>query len=727
MLTRLAIASDLPLWVAIGAVALAVVSVTALAFYELPLRSLRGVVVAFSGVIASLALVGAVLRPVMIASRETRLGAKVVVLADASRSMALDDGSTRRERVRDAAIDSLQRALSTARLSISAFGDGPATPWKSGTPMLSRSDLTAALRSLAGSAEERPRAVVVVSDGVWDDPTADASRAAISKASDLLGIPIHTIGTTRTSPPDASVRRVGTPGAVVAHVPFSLHVEVGCAGGLACDNLTVTARELRENAPPAVLAKGEAALRDGEGSLDLSVTLERAGTRIVEVSVASKEGDAIAENDKRLIPFQVTRERLRILHVAGRPTNDVSALRQWLKSDPSIDMVAFFILLTRSDNPNARTDDLALIPFPVDELFSEHLPSFDAVILQDFDAQPYNLERHLPTLARYVRSGGGLIMVGGQNAFVAGGYANTPLADVLPVSLDGSFGATAADVSRVVPTWTERGRSAPLMAALRNLAGDELPEMTGANVLGDVRPSSLALWVHPTRKTASGAPMPLLAIGDQGEGRSIALGLDGGWLLEFSKLGARTAGRGYASLWDGLLGWLMRDPRFELGQLEFLAPCIAHQPTRVRVRTPASLSNVTLEVKQLVEGAVPVRIEGVGAGIAEVTLPPLPSGGYTGHLQYGAGLVTRRDFACEAGGDEWADSRPDPDRLRALASASGGTFRWADDNLSVPVPAPTVVSTERHVAPLAPPWVWSLVAALALGVHWLGRRRCGLA
>ena len=59
-------------------------------------------------------------------------------------------------------------------------------------------------------------------------------------------------------------------------------------------------------------------------------------------------------------------------------------------------------------------------------------------MLQDFDAQPYGLEKYLPNVERYVRGGGGLVMVGGQNSFVAGGYAGTPLARVLPVELDGT-------------------------------------------------------------------------------------------------------------------------------------------------------------------------------------------------------------------------------------------------------------------------------------------------
>jgi len=49
-------------------------------------------------------------------------------------------------------------------------------------------------------------------------------------------------------------------------------------------------------------------------------------------------------------------------------------------------------------------------------------------------------------------------------------------------------------------------------------------------------------------------------------------------------------------------------------------------------------------------------------------LPPLESGAYSALFRMGGGTSTRRDFACEAGGDEWADSRPDSDRLRAIAA-----------------------------------------------------------
>ena len=751
MHTRLAVNGDLPFWAAVLACVLALASLAVLLVFELRRRERGGALIVATGVLAVAALLAAVARPVRIAARESVIGAKVIILSDVSRSMALpQNGKSPRSDVRDVAVGEVAKKSKEARLHVLGFGDGAPFPLatkpgevasrESNAP---RSDLTAALRALGASAEERPQAIVVVSDGRLDDPGEDASKELLQALGRDLKVPIHTVATTPTAPADASVRRVSAAGAAVAHVPLPLKVEVGCAGGLSCDELTVTARELREDGPPALLATGLSHLKDGKGTVDLAVTRDRAGARILEIAITPPSGDTIPENDRRLLTFNVARERVRVLHVAGRPTSDVRALRQWLKSDASVDVVAFFILRTQSDTPNARQEDLSLIPFPVDELFTEHLPSFDAVVLQDFDAQPYGLERHLPQLARYVKSGGGLIMVGGQNSFVAGGYANTPLAEVLPTTLDGSPGATAADVASVIPSWTEDGRAAPLLSPLHDLVGEELPQMPGTNVLGDVRPGGIVLWAHPTRTTKSGSPMPILAVGDQGDGRSIALGIDGAWALEFSQLGARTSGRGYGALWDGLLGWLMRDPRFEPGQLELVSPCVADTPTRLRVRLPsasaprgaptdAKAKDMVVELRRLDKQDVPpIRIEvpqrAPGASSAvEIALPSLAAGGYTARLKLGAGPTTRRDFACESGGDEWADSRPDRDRLRALASATGGSFHDATDDLTLPLPKPAVVSAERHVVPLAPSWVWSLAAAVALGVHWFSRRRSGL-
>ena len=751
--THLGPSADMPPWAVWLACALAACSLAMLAF-EMRRREHGGLVIAASGILAVVALLAAVLRPARVTARESTLGARVVVLADVSRSMALpsDDGRTRRA-VRDDAIARLKKSESGVRLVVLGFGDGAPSPMPAAASAASatfgapggddgatarapRSDLGAALRALSASSDERPAAVVVVSDGRLDDPAEEASVASMRQAFGALNIPIDAIATTHDAPADVSIRHVDSAGAAIAHVPLPLRVDVGCAGNVACDALNVTARELTDDGPPSLLASGVLHAKDGKGTIDMTITLERAGPRIVEVAVETPPGDTIPENNRRLLTFDVTRERVRVLHVAGRPTSDVRALRQWLKSDASVDVVAFFILRTPTDEAHATQNELALIPFPVDELFTEHLPSFDAVVLQDFDAQPYGLEKYLDNLARYVRSGGGLVMVGGQNSFVAGGYAGTPLADVLPVSLDESQSASGADTAPFVPVWTPAGRAAPLLAPLRDVVGDGLPEMPGANVLGDVRASAMVLWSHPTRLTASGAPMPVLAVGEEGDGRTIALGVDGAWQLVFSELGAKTAGRGHGALWDGLLGWLMRDPRFETAQMSTAGGCTAGLPSTLHAQlvpqasaADAKAATVTLDVTRIDRAQAPVHLsqnKSADTAAVDFALPPLDAGAYAGRLRVAGGTGARLDFACEAGGDEWADSRPDGARLQDLARATGGEFAWASDGPSLALPKPTVVSAERHVTPIAPPWTWSLAAASLLGLHWIARRRSGL-
>jgi uncharacterized membrane protein len=743
--THLGPSADLPPW-AVGLACILAIFSLGLLLVEMRRRERGGAFIAVSGLFAIAAMTAATLRPARVSARESTVGARVVVLADASRSMALPgDNGRMRQAERDLAIARLEKMHPNVRLAVLGFGDGPPSPLadaargESASARAMRSDLAGALRALAASPEERPAAVVVVSDGRLDDPPEDAPEASLRALADEIRVPIHAIATTHDTPADASVRRVTAAGAAVAHAPLPIRVEVGCAGGLSCDELTVTARELRDDGPPAVLASGLAHVKDGAAVLDLTITLERAGARIVEIAIGAPPGDTVPENDRRLVTFNVSREHVRVLHVAGRPTNDVAALRQWLKSDASVDVIAFFILRTLTDDARASQNELALIPFPVDQLFTDQLPTFDAVVLQDFDAQPYGLERFLPNIQRYVRSGGGLVMVGGNNSFVAGGYAGTPLADVLPIDLDGSRGAASADTMAFVPKWTAEGLAAPLLDPLRNVLGDQLPSMPGANVLGDLRPGGVALWSHPTRSTRRGHEMPVLAIGEEGDGRTIALGVDGAWELKFSQLGADTAGRAHGALWDGLLGWLMRDPRFEAAKMEIVGGCTAGLPSTLHARVLASYSpavspaggapTVVLDVTRMDASRARIHMERArpteGSSV-DFALPVLEAGAYEARLRVGGGTTTRHDFACEAGGDEWADSRPDARRLETLAKAAGGAFVFASGAESLPLPQPTVVSAERRVTPIAPPWAWTLAAAILLGAHWAARRRSGL-
>jgi uncharacterized membrane protein len=721
-------------------VAVGVVAVLALVLLAVELRERErlGALIFGSGALGTLLCALAVMRPVRVSTRGSMVGPRVVVLVDQSRRLLLPAEGTTRRALALRAAQNVVRRYKAARLSVLGFGEGAPTPLaldaagtKSAVPqrLSVDSDLSAALSSLASSPGERPEAVVVVSDGRLTRPASGADASALKRAVGALGVPVHTVRVVERAPQDASIRAVRAAGAAVAHQPLALTVEVGCSGGLTCGRIPITVRELRRGVAPAVLASGEADVKNGTATVELHITLERAGARVIEVSIDAPPGDTIPENNRRFVTFSVTRDRIRVLHIAGRPTYDVRALRMWLKSDQAVDLVSFFILRT-DQNDTGTTDDseLALIPFPVDQLFTEYLPTFDAVVLQDFDAVRYRLSGYLPELARYVEAGGGLIMVGGPSEFIGGGYADTALDQVLPVELPPS--AKPFDTAPFVPEYTEAGREAPMLASLRELYGDELPEMPGENTLGAARPGALVLWQHPTLK-AGGAPMPVLALGEEGDGRTIALGVDGTHLLAFSEMAAKAAGRGYAALWGGLLGWLMRDPRYEAAKMELKDDCFTGEPTTiVLTRLPGMNGDISFKLERLGKNAgKPIKrtVHAPPPGPLEISVGDLEPGGYTAEARIGAAPATRFDFSCEKGGQAWSDSRPDPRRLERIAEVTDGLSVRADAVDDLPEPRATRIAAERHVRPLLPPWIWTLAAALALGVHWVARRRGGLA
>jgi uncharacterized membrane protein len=734
-LASLALAEGVSKNTAIAVLVFALLSLLLLAF-ELRRREGAARWVLLSGVLALALVAGALLRPARVATRGVRVGAKVVVLVDESRRLLLpSDGRTRRDLALEAA-RAAAKHFASARVSTFGFGSGDLRPLvvddalahPTAAELSDETDLSGALSALSQEPGERPKAIVIVSDGRFSRPIAHADEAALRELSSSLGARLDTVRVTDEAPRDASIRSVRSAGATVAHQPLALTIEIACSGGLNCGDVPVTARELRNGVEPFELATGIAKVTGDSATVELTITLERAGARLVEISIDPPEGDTIPENNTRILTFGVTRDRLRLLHVAGRPTYDVRALRMWLKSDESIDLVAFFILRTDQDNTETTDDsELALIPFPVDELFTEHLPSFDAVILQDIDAVTYKLARHLPALESYVRSGGGLIMVGGPSAFAGGGYAHSPLERVLPVEL--RTDEKPFDTGDFVPQYTEAGRSAPVLHGLTELFGDELPTMSGSNTLGPARPGSIVLWEHPERRAGSAA-MPVLALGEAGDGRSIALGVDGTHQLAFSEFAERAAGRAYGALWDGLVGWLMRDPRYEALRLELSGPCIAGLPASLRlIRLPGATGDVSLELERLGQKSAPVvtkTVKSPAPGPLEFDLGVLESGGYSARARVGAAPPTRFDFACERGGPAWSDSRPDPERLEQIAKASGGSSVTRSNVGDLTVPDPIEVAAERSSTPLFPAWAWTLAAALALGAHWYARRRQGL-
>jgi uncharacterized membrane protein len=183
-------------------------------------------------------------------------------------------------------------------------------------------------------------------------------------------------------------------------------------------------------------------------------------------------------------------------------------------------------------------------PFTADEL-----DAWDVVLLSDigsntllvppatfarFEARP----NRLAVLRDWVRTGGGLAMIGGYLSF--GGiegkanYARTPLADVLPVEIETGDDRVETPEDPVPRRVAEH----PVVAGLPA----EWPALLGYQRLGP-RGEVLA--------TVNGDP--LLVVAEVGEGRTLAYASDIGphWapppFLEWD---------GYARLWDQAVRWL---------------------------------------------------------------------------------------------------------------------------------------------------------------------------
>lgn len=695
---------------------------------------------------AGVTMVLALLRPVRVSARTTSVGARVAVLVDDSRRMQVGSRGSTRAQLALKAVDDLEAHFKTTRVSFFEFGRGALRKKSSAEPASTRvdsaeaaglSDLTSALEQLEAELGEKPSSIVVVSDGRFARPSADADIAAFRVPNALQGTPVHAVDVGGAALRDVSIVAVQTSGNAVAHQPSKLDVVVGCFGGINCPRLPLVVREHRKGGPPRIVASGEAEWQSGELThVSFGVTIERAGNRVLEIGIESPPGDEVPENDVRFVTLQVTRERLRLLHVAGRPTFDVRAMRQWLKSDSSVDLVSFFILRTDDDDTNTTEDsELALIPFPVDELFDEHLPSFDAVVLADIDAERYRVSRYLTNLARYVEAGGGLILVGGPAAFSGGGYADSPLEPVLPVTLARS--GRPFDTLEFVPRATEAGSTTAILAPLRALVGGELPAMTGANSLGAARDGAVVLWEHPSRNvlpigtgSIAGA-MPVLAVREAGDGRVVALAVDGTHRLAFGPDAVRTAGRAYGALWDGLLGWAIRDPRFESTHGEIVGECLAGVSAHARVTLPGRLSGeLALEIERMDSPRAIVRrvtVQVRDQSNVDVELGVLDVGAYSAAIRLKNEPETRLDFACEAGGQSIADTRPDPVRLRRLAEANSGKSVDLAGIDSLPVPPATEVRGARRARPVLDNWIWCLFAAGFCASHWILRRMAGMA
>lgn len=123
-------------------------------------------------------------------------------------------------------------------------------------------------------------------------------------------------------------------------------------------------------------------------------------------------------NNVAYIPITVRSHRHRVLHIAGRPSWDVAHLRTLLKSIPALDLISFYILRDPyRDTQTVSENELALIQFPVKELFQIELFKFDTVIFHNFAIQSYLYNTAFQkSFQKYLKNGKKIIVIGGEQA-----------------------------------------------------------------------------------------------------------------------------------------------------------------------------------------------------------------------------------------------------------------------------------------------------------------------
>jgi len=686
-------------------------------------------------------------QPQWVRQRVEHLPGRIAVLLDSSRSMLVRDGNdTRLGR----GIDTLRRFYDGAHEKPALFAFGKeVTPIprsaldsdpngsravRDNTRIAVRDDtrIGEALRALQQGPEQDLGAIVLLSDG------ADRSASFTPHELSGFGIRVHTVTLgDHAQRKDLAIERVRVDGAAFLRQLVSIEVTVR-SSPVEHDPVVVALRSGSDLIREAVVTFDER----GVGTAKLSFIPTRLGRMVCTVSVPTEADDTVPENNERAFQLEVTRERLRVLLVSGHPSWDARFLRALLKSDPGVDLITFFILRTQNDNSMASSDELSLIPFPTEELFEQHLKSFDLVLFQDFDFAPYQMARYLPRIHDYVINGGSFAMLGGERSFGAGGYGATAIAAILPVTLPDR--PPFSETGEFVPNVAMDAVHHPLVELAPRVSDNlnawhKLAPLQGVNLVQGLQSDAHALLVHPQLTTPNGQPMPVLSVSSPGKGRALALTTDSSYRWGMATAGRTGDASAYERFWDRALRWLSRDPlldpahvstdrpsygpsalmRIEAGLRDALYRPIYPGPFRLLVQDD---HGQTVHVQTFTTDA---------QGMANATLAaPARPAAYTISVQEegSAQVLAEQGFVVEAGGDELADPRARPDVMSEIARETGGLSFTSPGELPAAERLPS--SRTRAVgndisAPFSSVWAFAGLIAL-FGTEWWLRRRSGL-
>jgi uncharacterized membrane protein len=196
-----------------------------------------------------------------------------------------------------------------------------------------------------------------------------------------------------------------------------------------------------------VLAALPITLQSGFQSVSLSFRTDLS-TQKLRVAVPALDDEVSDRNNQVDSELSIDRTKIRVLYVEGSPQPSTSVrvgdryqvqgpfsdFKQALIEDEDIECVVLVPAggvgrLVRMAEA-AQSDATRGFPTTVAEL-----SAFDAIVLSNVSRDSFT-EKQLEWIEQWIgERGGGLCMVGGENSFAAGGWHDTPLAEMLPVEL----------------------------------------------------------------------------------------------------------------------------------------------------------------------------------------------------------------------------------------------------------------------------------------------------
>ena len=583
-------------------------------------------------------------------------------------------------------------------------GGGDTGPAGIGQPVEDGTRLVGAIERAAagipaGEGGGRIAAVVAITDGQASDvpPPPAAGHSPPAFPAGNPDVPLHVLIPAAGEQTDRRLRVLQAP-------PF------GIVGQTAV--LRVQVEDL--GVPPGPASTATLTLkRDGDAPIsrevvvgepqDITVPVTRPGPMLLALSVSPLAGEVSTLNDQAVVQINGVRDRLKVLLVSGAPNQGERVWRRLLKADPSVDLVHFTILRPPDKDDTTPLNELALIAFPVRELFQEKIDQFDLIILDGFENRGILPMAYLRNIADFVRAGGGLLITAGPEFIGPGSVQDTPLGDILPEHVPEEGGLVE---QRYQPMPTALGRRHPVTENLPQMPPVSRTSQGASSGNDGWGPWYRALAADPAQ-AASGAQVlltgpaqsPLLVLDRVDQGRVALLLSDQIWLWSRGEGG----GGPQAELLRRLAHWLMKEPELEEeqlsagiagGRLTAIRRSVANAAaTRVTVIAPdGSRSSLDLQPRQ--DGTASAALPATATGIWEVT---------DGH---------QRAFAAARPADplELSDLRATATVLAGLVRSTGGSIGWLGDHPDHPA-----IPALRLVGPDQP----------ASGPGWIGLRRHG--